>query len=228
MTGLLFDFNGTLFRDSDKHEAAWRRFILEKTGRSVSQTDFEQHFHGQNAKNVLEWIFQKELTATEVDTCAEEKEVIYRQLCLADPDRFHLIEGAEAFLTAAQKQGIPMTIATASGANNLAFFYQQFHLERWFPKEKVVYDDGNLIGKPAPTPYLKAAQAIGLSASDCIVFEDAAAGFRSGRNAGAKGVVALTTGNNREKLIGNPDVDLVIDDYYDPRLLDLISKSADL
>lgn len=225
MTGLLFDFNGTLFRDSDKHESAWRQFILQKTGKHVTQTDFDQHFHGQNAKNVLEWIFQQKLTTTEVDDYAEEKEVIYRQLCLADPASFHLIEGAETFLNAAQEKGIPVNIATASGANNLAFFYQHFQLDRRFPQEKVVYDDGNLLGKPAPMPYLKAAAAIGLPSTDCIVFEDAVAGFRSGRNAEAKQVVAITTGDNREKLLVDPHVDLVIDDYYDHRLLPLLDQT---
>lgn len=29
MHAFIFDFNGTLFKDSDKHEAAWQQFAQE-------------------------------------------------------------------------------------------------------------------------------------------------------------------------------------------------------
>src|SRR6185503_2836820 len=47
-------------------------------------------------------------------------------------------------------------------------------------------------GKPDPEPYLKGAVSLGLSATDCIVVEDAPAGVRSGRAAGAR-VIGLRT-----------------------------------
>ena len=47
-------------------------------------------------------------------------------------------------------------------------------------------------GKPAPDPYLKGAELLGFAARDCVVVEDASAGVRSGKIAGAS-VIALTT-----------------------------------
>jgi sugar-phosphatase len=47
-------------------------------------------------------------------------------------------------------------------------------------------------GKPDPEPYLKGAAALGLSPANCVVVEDAPAGIRSGRAAGAS-VLALRT-----------------------------------
>jgi mannitol-1-/sugar-/sorbitol-6-phosphatase len=47
-------------------------------------------------------------------------------------------------------------------------------------------------GKPNPEPYLKGAGILGLSAKDCVVFEDAPAGIRAGKAAGAT-VIAFTT-----------------------------------
>jgi sugar-phosphatase len=47
-------------------------------------------------------------------------------------------------------------------------------------------------GKPAPDPYLKGAEILGFAARDCVVVEDAPAGVRSGKVAGAR-VIALTT-----------------------------------
>jgi sugar-phosphatase len=54
------------------------------------------------------------------------------------------------------------------------------------------------IGKPDPEPYLKAAAKLGFAAPDCIVVEDAAAGVRSGKAAGARVIAVLTTMNRRE------------------------------
>lgn len=48
-------------------------------------------------------------------------------------------------------------------------------------------------GKPDPEPYLKAASLLGFPASKCVVFEDAPAGIRSGKAAGAKVVAFRTT-----------------------------------
>jgi mannitol-1-/sugar-/sorbitol-6-phosphatase len=47
-------------------------------------------------------------------------------------------------------------------------------------------------GKPDPEPYLKAASILGFISSDCVVLEDAPAGIRAGKAAGAR-VIALRT-----------------------------------
>ncbi|KAJ1997410.1 DL-glycerol-3-phosphatase, partial [Coemansia thaxteri] len=40
-------------------------------------------------------------------------------------------------------------------------------------------------GKPHPEGYIKAARAMGFDPTNCVVFEDAVAGTRSGRDSGA-------------------------------------------
>jgi mannitol-1-/sugar-/sorbitol-6-phosphatase len=47
-------------------------------------------------------------------------------------------------------------------------------------------------GKPGPEPYLKGAATLGLAPADCVVIEDAPAGIRAGKAAGAR-VIALRT-----------------------------------
>jgi sugar-phosphatase len=54
------------------------------------------------------------------------------------------------------------------------------------------------IGKPDPEPFLKAAAKLGFAASDCIVVEDAAAGVRAGKAAGARVIAFLTTMTRRD------------------------------
>ncbi len=56
------------------------------------------------------------------------------------------------------------------------------------------------IGKPDPQPYLKGAVLLGFAPQDCIVVEDAAAGVRSGKAAGAR-VLGIQSTETNEVLI---------------------------
>ena len=59
------------------------------------------------------------------------------------------------------------------------------------PKHLVTSDDIQR-GKPNPEPYLRGAQILGLSPTDCVVIEDAPDGIQSGKAAGSR-VIALRT-----------------------------------
>ncbi len=54
-------------------------------------------------------------------------------------------------------------------------------------------------GKPHPEPYLKAAALLGYAGGECIVVEDAPAGIRAGKGAGAR-VIAFPTTMDRGEL----------------------------
>jgi sugar-phosphatase len=65
--------------------------------------------------------------------------------------------------------------------------------------ERMVTAESVAVGKPDPAPYLAGAALLGLAAEDCVVFEDAASGARSGRAAGCT-VVATTFSHSMEAL----------------------------
>jgi mannitol-1-/sugar-/sorbitol-6-phosphatase len=65
-------------------------------------------------------------------------------------------------------------------------------------------------GKPDPEPYLKGAQSLGVAAADCVVIEDAPAGIRAGKTAGAR-VLALRTTTPDAKL-QEAGADWIVDD----------------
>jgi sugar-phosphatase len=65
------------------------------------------------------------------------------------------------------------------------------------PKNFVTADDITH-GKPNPEPYLKGAKLLGVAAADCVVVEDAPAGIRAGKAAGARVVALRTTAGDAE------------------------------
>ncbi len=72
-------------------------------------------------------------------------------------------------------------------------------------------------GKPDPEPYLKAAKILGLAPADCIVIEDAPAGIRAGKAAGARVCALRTTAPDTELL--ESGADWIANDLASLRLL---------
>jgi len=53
-------------------------------------------------------------------------------------------------------------------------------------------------GKPHPEPYLKGAQFLGAIGAECVVIEEAPAGIRAGKAAGARVIALRTTASDAE------------------------------
>lgn len=223
MVGIIFDFNGTMFFDEKFQEKAWRKFLEIKIGREVSEEEFHEYIHGRNSEVTLPYFLKKELTKEEVMSLEEEKEVIYRQLCLESED-FKLADGISEFLDKLVKLEIPMTIATASALNNVKFFFEHLHLDKWFEFDKVVFNDGVLPGKPEPDLFLKAAEKINMDIENCIIFEDSKSGIKAARRAKAKKAIGVASMLDRDELeaLG---ATMSIKDYNDlEMMMDIVVK----
>ena len=215
MQALVFDFNGTMFLDTDKQRKAWDEFFVRYIGRPLTQEEFLRHACGPDASMVIRHFCHAPLDEARIAAMTEEKEVIYRRLCREDRERFCLAPGLPEALDRLQARGMPMAIATGAGRGNLEFYFESFHLERWFDWDHVVYDDGTLPGKPAPDVYLRACARLGVAPQDAVIFEDAFAGIESANAAGAGAIVAITATNPASALAALPGVRAVIDDYRD-------------
>src|SRR6266849_9747836 len=84
------------------------------------------------------------------------------------------------------------------------------------PKHLITSTDV-LRGKPDPEPYIKAAKILGLAPADCIVIEDAPAGIRAGKAAGARVFALRTTAPATELL--ESGADWIANDLASLRLL---------
>jgi mannitol-1-/sugar-/sorbitol-6-phosphatase len=78
-------------------------------------------------------------------------------------------------------------------------------------------------GKPNPEPYVKGAGLLGVSAKDCLVIEDAPAGIRAGKAAGAS-VLALRT-TESDELLAAAGADWIVKDCSALSVDGLASKS---
>lgn len=192
-SGVVFDFNGTLFWDTGLHNRAWDIF-LTRHDLFLSDEDKFRWMHGKNNSDLLQSLFHNTLTETQVSDYIMEKESLYQELCLETD--MQLAPGVTDFLNFLKGNNIPFTIATASGKENLDFYFEHFPLAEWFEYDKVVYNNGKIKGKPDPQIYELAMEIIGKKPEEIIVFEDAIAGLQAAKNAKAGKIIAVNSNDD--------------------------------
>lgn len=213
MLPVIFDFNGTMFLDSDKNEAAWGRMIKEATGYDLTPRDFAEHVHGIPNPETIKYYLNKNFTLEETQPYSQRKEAIYRQLCLEDKENFCLTRGLPEYLDYLVEQKVPHTIATSADWGNVSFYIQHFQLDRWFDPQKIIYFDGSFPGKPNPDIYLLAARKLNVDIRTCVVYEDAYQGVLAAKKAGVKRIIGLAAIPASDFLYDLPEVEAVIKDF---------------
>jgi len=213
MKAIIFDFNGTMIFDTKMNEVAWREFIKKYTNRVAADEEMIAYVHGQPNTNTIRHYIDKDLTDEEVEVYSEEKEVLYRALCLTENELFKLVKGLEPLLDRLKGRGIPFTIATAANKNNVEFYFEQFGLSRWFSIDKIVYDDGTLPGKPEPDVYLRACRILNMETKDCIVVEDSPAGLLAAERAGVGRIIAMVSTLDIAAIQNQSMADAFIEDF---------------
>jgi len=179
--GAIFDFNGTLFWDTAFHDLAFDIF-LEKHNIQLTGEEKRIKIHGQTNPDIMRSIFGVQLTEKEINDYSQDKELIYRQLCIND---LKFAPGAEDLFDFLKANNIPFTIASSSGIENISFYFANMGLDRWFSLDKVVYNNGTFRGKPYPDGFLAAAKKLQVRPEECAIFEDSVAGIEAAENAGA-------------------------------------------
>lgn len=193
MKGIIFDFNGTLYWDSQLHYDAWREFSKILRGKAFSDEEMRDKMFGHTNADIIEYAIGKKPSEEMVEKYAKEKESLYRKRCLLDRESFKLAPGAVRFLDFLKENNIPRTIATMSEWDNVEFYIKEFNLAKWFDLDKIVYSNGKIPGKPAPDIFLIAAERLGLEPKDCVVVEDAIAGIKSAQSAGIGKILAIAS-----------------------------------
>lgn len=213
--GILFDFNGTLFFDSELHVKAFEIIFL-RFGRPKPTREFIiSNILGRTDARIYRDNFDPDASDEVCANFHRQKMELYFELCLERQDIFKLTDGAVEMLDHLKASGIPFTIATGSDGNEVDFFFKHLGLGKWFDKKKIIFTNGTFNGKPAPDCYLLAAEKIGLPASDCIVFEDGTSGVKAAINAGVEGIVAVHESTVPSPLNGEVKVDAVYNDLSD-------------
>jgi len=186
----LFDLDGVLVDSRAAIEERWRQWAEKH---DIPFEEVEAMYHGRPAVEVIREV------APHLDVEAATKRMA--DTTTAAADQLRAFDGAADLLASLPAR--QWTIAT-SGRRRTAT-RRLSHVGLPIPETLVTANDVEH-GKPDPEPYVLAADRLGVTPADCVVFEDAPAGVEAGRRAGAQ-VVGVATGSPPDAL---SSADLVV------------------
>jgi mannitol-1-/sugar-/sorbitol-6-phosphatase len=181
-SALLFDMDGVLIDSTPAVARVWHGWALEH---GFDPDTVVKMAHGRPSRTTIHELLPN------ADLDAEDREVERREM--EDLDGVVLLPGAGQLLNSLP--AARWTIVTSCTRPLAEVRLRTAGLP--IPKEMITSTDVQN-GKPHPEPYQKAAAALGYPASECIVVEDAPAGIRAGKAAGARVIAFPTTMDRRE------------------------------
>lgn len=214
MKAIIFDFNGTLFRDYEKNNGAWVEFSKVVRGYPLTWEEMEK-LNGLNNRVTLEAIHGAPISDEQYQIWSDGKEEIYRQMCRDDVENLHLTEGAPEIFDFVVEHNIKHAIASMAGEGNINFYKEQFGLLNWFSEDLIIYDKGQFPGKPDPTIFIETMKLLNVNPSECVIVEDSAHGLTAAHLSGAGKVIAIGDKHEHEKLKSMEGVDSVITNFFE-------------
>ena len=174
--GVLFDMDGVLIDSTPAVERVWKRWAVEH---GFDPDYVVAKAHGRPSMTTIREL----LPGSDYD--AENRIVEQREI--SDLAGVRPLPGALELLTSLPRHR--WTIVTSS---TRALAEVRLRTAGLPSPEKFVTASDVTHGKPHPEPYAKGAAVLGLAPESCIVVEDAPAGVRAGKAAGAR-VIGIST-----------------------------------
>jgi sugar-phosphatase len=192
--GVLFDLDGVLVDSTPAVERVWA-WWARKHG--FEPDEVVKKAHGRPSITTI-----RELLPN-ADPAAEDREVERREI--ADVEGVIPLPGAMELL-----QALPLERWAIVTSCTRALAHVRIGAAGLPQPKHLVTSTDVKHGKPDPEPYLKGAQILGVPAADCLVVEDAPAGIRAGKAAGARVVALRTTASDAE--LQQAGADWIVDD----------------
>src|SRR5690625_3864940 len=119
MRGIVFDFNGTLYWDTEKHIEAWRIFSTEIRGHALTEHEMKTKVLGRTNADIVRYLLGPQVDEVTIQELGDKKEALYRELCLEDREGLKLAPGVIELFDRLVKNNVPRAIATSSDWNNV-------------------------------------------------------------------------------------------------------------
>ena len=214
-SGLLLDLDGTLVLREEVHRLTWRHFF-DSCGAEVDDVQYEQHFKGRRATDVLAAV-PGPWTGRDLAAISAEMTAHARTLgASVDP-----VPGAAALVRRATDAGRPVAVVTSAGEGWAGEVLGEVLGVRDRVRVLVTAEDVTT-GKPSPEGYLRGCELLGLAPDRCAGVEDSESGIGALLAAGVGTVVGITTTSPADDLLA-AGAHRTVADLGDPWLVGLVT-----
>jgi len=196
--GVLFDLDGVLIDSNPAVDRVWTDWAIEH---GFDPVEVIRRAHGRpSMTTILEYV-SEEIAGRE-NRELERREIADIEGIVPMPGALNLLNTIPAERWAIVTSGTYDLATTRIKAAGL-------------PTPKNLITSSDIIhGKPNPEPYIKGAALLGFPASDCVVVEDAGAGVRAGKAAGAR-VIGVRGPTESEETLKAAGADWIVDSCAD-------------
>lgn len=203
----LFDMDGTLVDNSDVHVRAFEIFC-NRYGVKDWQERLSNAF-GRGSDDIMRMLLPEEIIREKgLQALGDEKEAIYREIYAPTIEP---VAGLYSLLELLKAAGIRCAVGSSGCKQNVDFVLDKCKIGTYFDARI----SGDMVSrcKPDPEIYLTAANALDVKIEECIIFEDARAGFEAARRAGVGLVTGIATTLKKEVIEAENLADLVVEDF---------------
>lgn len=179
MKALIFDFDGLILDTEVPDYISWQR-VYQSYGFELPMDKWASILGGTAESDFDPNDYLEELTGQPVDR--EQIWITRRKDYLDTLEQQPVLPGVEDYLEDAGRMGIKLAVASSSPQNWVEGHLTRLGLRAHF--EHVVTADDVEKTKPDPALFLLAAEKLGVSPTDSIVFEDSRNGVVAGKRAG--------------------------------------------
>jgi len=203
-TTWLLDIDGTLVFTDHLYRQVFQR-LLTPLGYDVTDDFYAANVLGKVDADVFGKLMPEGTSEAELLAMSKRKDQCFVELyneCTQADGAPPMLKGLGEALSLAKEQGVRCIAVTNAqrGAGEAAIASLKAHI----PAASII--EGLVIGaecahaKPHPDPYLEGMRQLGVTAEECLVFEDSRSGVKSGMAAGVMAVIGLTTSMGGEQL----------------------------
>jgi len=189
MRGFIFDLDGVIVDTAKYHYLAWKN-LADRLDISFTEADNE-HFKGVSRVRCLEILLDMgnvKVAPEQFEVWLVEKNEDYLDY-ISKMDEREILPGVVDVLERLKRQNYPLALGSAS--KNAKPILEKVGLLSFF--NAVVDGNDAVKAKPDPQVFLIAAERIGVSPLECVVFEDAQAGIQA---ANAAGMLSIGIGDS--------------------------------
>jgi HAD superfamily hydrolase (TIGR01509 family) len=195
LRAILWDNDGVLV-DSERIYFEVNRDYFARHSVQLSEQNF---FDWYLARDCAAWhlLAEQGMSPIEIAQCRIERNDLYTQRlmhedCLLSPGITEVLAKLHPL--------VRMAVVTSCNKEHFAVIHRNGRLAKYF--DFVLTAETYAKVKPAPDPYLKALEALSLSASDCVAVEDSPRGLTAARSAGIKCIVVRSPLTRQCKFAG--------------------------
>lgn len=181
--GVIFDLDGVLVSTDELHYQAWKRLAKELGIMNFTKEDNEKQ-RGVSRMASLEIVLEKgnQIYSNEEKLIFAERKNEYYKEMLNSLDSSAVLHGVFEILDKLRNQHISIGVGSAS--KNTPMILEKTGLAPYIDEVSCGLD--TTLSKPHPEVFQIAARKLKLSAGECLVVEDSAAGIEAAKAAGMK------------------------------------------